>query len=619
MKHIYRLLSTLFAALVLVLALTSGTEKKPITIFMIGDSTMANKVLTGNNQERGWGQMLSAFFTDDVVVDNHALNGRSTKSFIDEGEWQKVYDAITPGDYVIIQFGHNDEKINSPERYTKPLESFDDNLRLFVTQTIERGGHPILMDAIARRSFFKNDNAAAEDDLFGSGTTQQQEGDKLVETHVITREDGTIDDYLASPSFIADEFGIPFIGMNSISKDLIESYGNEGSKALFCWLPADTYAACPKGREDNTHLRIAGARKLCSLAVDAIGNAVPALQPFIRHYDLVVAQDGSGDFFTIQEAINAVPDYNSEEIRILVQPGLYHEKVVVPESKSHITLVAHSEGKSIISYDDYASRKSPLTGRTLGTSGSASIYIYAPYFEAIGMTFENTASRQLWQSEGKGVGQAVAALVCGDKVIFRHCRFLGHQDTLYAYGMKSDPKTEDERQESRLIKHFSHLQSRQYYEDCYIEGTVDYIFGWAIAVFNRCELHCLGNGYVTAAATPESQSYGYVFHDCRITAEPGVQTYLGRPWRNYAQTVFINCDLCEAVQPEGWKPWMNKDTGHDGTTSAFYAEYNSRGAGAPAEGKRASWSRQLGNLDVLRFNISYILKGADGWAPSITK
>ena len=618
MKHIKHIFASLLLALALVTVLTSADEKKPITVFMIGDSTMANKKLDGNNQERGWGQMLSGFFTEDVRVDNHAINGRSTKSFIDEGRWQKVVDQITPGDYVIIQFGHNDEKITSPERYTKAGADFDDNLRRFVNETREHGGIPILMDPIVRRSFFENKNAAEEDDLFGKGITLKEEGDKLVETHVITREDGSIDDYLSAVYDVAKELNVTFIPMNAISKEFVESFGNEASKQLFCWFPANTYAACPNGREDNTHLNVAGARQICSLAVDAIGKAVPALKPFIRHYDMVVAHDGSGNFLTVQEAINAVPDFNSEELTILIQPGIYHEKVVIPESKSHITMIAKTEGESVISYDNSANTLSSVTGRKLGTSGSASIYIFAPHFEAQGMTFENTASRQSWNNEQKVLGQAVAALVCGDKAVFRRCRFLGHQDTLYAYGVKSDPKTADEQQESRLMKHFSMLQSRQYYEDCYIEGTVDYIFGWAIAVFNRCELHCLGNGYVTAAATPEGQTYGFVFHECRVTAEPGVTTYLGRPWRNYAQTVFLNSELCEAVQPAGWQPWMNKDTGRDGSKTALYAEFNSHGAGANPE-QRIAWSRKLSELEALRYNISYILRGVDGWSPVINK
>ena len=616
------------AAVVLMLSLTSADTKRPITIFMIGDSTMANKPLDGNNQERGWGQMLSGFFSDDIRVDNHALNGRSSLSFILEGEWQKVYDAIKPGDYVFIQFGHNDEKIKSENRGTRPgtpepalcpdqwgrPASFDDNLRKFVNETREKGGIPVLFNSIARRSFFENQNAAEEDDLFGKGITLKTEGDSLVETHIITRGDGTVDDYLEAPRRIAKEMKVPFVEMNAISKKVILGEGVEGSKGLFCWLPANTYAAAPKGREDNTHLRISGARKMCAATIDAIGEAVPALKPFFRKYELVVAKDGSGDFMTVQEAINAVPDYNSEEIKILIAPGTYKEKLVVPESKSHVTLIARTEGEVIITNDDYAGKTSLLTGRKLGTSGSSTAYIYAPYFEAIGIVFENTASNESYAQGGRGVGQAVAVLVAGDCVVFRRCKFLGHQDTLYAYGRKSDPKTPEAVAAAKTQRIPENMQSRQYYEDCYIAGTVDYIFGWATAYFNRCELHCLGDGYVTAAATPQGQTYGYVFNECHITADPGVQTYLGRPWRHYAQTVFVNCTMDECVRPQGWQTWPNKETGADGSATAFYAEYNSKGAGAQPK-QRVAWSKQLTSNMAERFTAAEVLKGYDNWNP----
>lgn len=609
------------------LILTSGDTKHPITIFMIGDSTMANKPLEGDNQERGWGQMLSGFFTDDIRIDNHALNGRSSLSFINEGEWQKVYDAIQPGDYVFIQFGHNDEKIKSENRGTRPgtpepalcpdqwgKASFDDNLRRFVNETRQKGGIPVLFNAIARRSFFVNQNAAEEDDLFGKGITIKTDGDSLVETHIITRGDGTVDDYLEAPRRVAREMNVPFVEMNSISKQVIEAEGVEGSKSLFCWFPAKTYAACPNGREDNTHLRVSGARKMCRATIDAIGEAVPALKPFIRKYDLVVAKDGSGDFMTVQEAINAVPDYNGQELTILIAPGVYKEKLVVPESKSHVTLIARTEGEVTITYDDYAAKKSPLTGRNLGTSGSASVYIYAPYFEAQGIVFENSASNERWAAEGKGVGQAVAVLVAGDCVVFRRCKFLGHQDTLYAFGRKSDPKTQSAIEAGRTQHIPANMQSRQYYEDCYIAGTVDYIFGWAVAYFNHCELHCLGNGYVTAAATPQGQDYGYIFNECHITAEPGVTTYLGRPWRSYAQTVWLNSEFDECVLPAGWQSWPNKDLGLDGTTTAFYAEYNNHGAGANTK-QRVNWCKQLNKKDAAHFSLENVLSGYDGWRP----
>lgn len=286
--------------LLLTAMLLTAVNTSAIVIHTIGDSTMANKPLENDNQERGWCQMLGEFLTDDVTIHNYAVNGRSTISFYNEGRWQKVLDAIQPGDYVFIQFGHNDEKIKSEGRGTRPgtpmpeptpeqwsgTASFDDMLRLYVTQAREKGGIPILFDAIARRSFFENSNAAEEDDLFGKGTTQKQESETLVETHIITRENGSVDDYLAAPRRIADELGVPFVPMNQVSKELVQSFGIEGSKNLFCWIPAGTNAAAPNGREDNTHLCIYGARKLCLASLDVICEAVPALRPFVRKHNV---------------------------------------------------------------------------------------------------------------------------------------------------------------------------------------------------------------------------------------------------------------------------------------------------------------------------------------------
>lgn len=181
------------------------------------------------------------------------------------------------------------------------------------------------------------------------------------------------------------------------------------------------------------------------------------------HYDFTVAQDGSGDFTTVQEAINAVPDFRkANRTTILIRKGNYKEKVIIPECKINLSLIG--EDGAVITYDDYASKLNRF-GEEKSTSGSASCYIYAPDFIAENLTFENSAGP---------VGQAVACFVSGDRAIFRKCRFLGNQDTLYTYG----------------------YPTRQYYEDCYIEGTVDFIFGKATAVFNRCDIHSRGKGYV---------------------------------------------------------------------------------------------------------------------------
>lgn len=294
------------------------------------------------------------------------------------------------------------------------------------------------------------------------------------------------------------------------------------------------------------------------------------------HYDFTVAQDGSGDFTTVQEAINAVPDFRkANRTTILIRKGNYKEKVIIPECKINLSLIG--EDGAVITYDDYASKLNRF-GEEKSTSGSASCYIYAPDFIAENLTFENSAGP---------VGQAVACFVSGDRAIFRKCRFLGNQDTLYTYG----------------------YPTRQYYEDCYIEGTVDFIFGKATAVFNRCDIHSRGKGYVTAPATPEDSRYGYVFHDCRLTAADGVENVpLSRPWRPYAQAVFINCELGKHISPAGWDNWGKASN----EQTVNYAEYNSKGPGAnPAA--RAPYSRQL--TDPTPYAISTVLAGNDGWNP----
>lgn len=572
------------SAVVLILALCSfknDTDRKPV-IFMIGDSTMANKPLDGDNPERGWGQMLPGFLSDDIVVDNHAVNGRSSKSFIDEGRWAAVVEKIRPGDYVFIQFGHNDEK-PKPDRHTDPGSTFDDNLRKFVNETRAKGGKPVLFNSIVRRNFGSAADASKvaaavnQDDAFYKNPDAKR--DPSSEPEAVPTDARLIDThgaYLESPRNVARELNVPFVDMNRITHDLIEGMGPEDSKSLFVWVAPNTVAAIPKGREDNTHLNIHGGRVIAGLTVDAIAEAVPELKPYVRHYDFVVAKDGSGDFMTVQEAIDAVPPFSkNHRTTILVRPGEYKEKLVVPECKINVSLIG--QDGAVITNDDYASKPNRF-GDEMSTSGSATVYIYAPDFYAENITFANTAGR---------VGQAVAAFVSGDRNYFKNCRFLGNQDTLYTYGKGV----------------------RQYYEDCYIEGTVDFIFGWSTAVFNRCHINSVGDGYVTAPSTDAGQPYGYVFYDCDITGDDGVNNvYLSRPWRPNAQAVFINCNLGKHIVPAGWHNWGKKDA----EKTVNYAEYQSKGPGANPKA-RASFGRQLKSLDG--YSIKEVLAGNDGWDP----
>jgi pectinesterase len=286
--------------------------------------------------------------------------------------------------------------------------------------------------------------------------------------------------------------------------------------------------------------------------------------------DFVVAIDGSGNFKTVQDAVNAVPDFRKNQTTILIKAGIYKEKLVIPKSKSNLKLFAEDALKTKITFDDYASKKNRF-GEEMGTTGSTSVYIFADDFVAENITFENSSGL---------VGQAVAVRIDADRVKFLSCRFLGCQDTLYPFGEKS----------------------RQYYKDCYIEGTVDFIFGWSTVVFDHCTIFCRKGGYVTAASTLETTQYGFVFLNCKITGDAEENSfYLGRPWRPFAKTVFINCYLDKQIKPEGWHNWNKPDA----EKTSYYGEYNSTGPGAN-KASRVTWSHQLTDDEVKEYSLEKI-------------
>ncbi len=221
-------------------------------------------------------------------------------------------------------------------------------------------------------------------------------------------------------------------------------------------------------------------------------NTEPVFHP--DSADFVVAQDGSGDFVTVQAAIDAVPAYRKKRTTIFIRNGVYQEKLVLPANKQLVSMIGESAEKTILTYGDWA-QKNTAFGEETGTSGSASFFVYGQDFYAANLTFRNSAGP---------VGQAVAAHVSGDRCVFYNCRFLGFQDTLFTYADNS----------------------RQYYRNCYIEGTTDFIFGWSTAVFEECVIHSLKDSYITAASTLKDTKYGYLFYRCKLTAEPDVTKYI---------------------------------------------------------------------------------------------
>lgn len=272
-----RFFSTLLLSAATFMSVAAAEPADTVTIFMIGDSTMANKPLDNENQERGWGQMLPMMLRGAVKVDNHAVNGSSTKSFIDEGRWDKVMNLIKPGDYVVIQFGHNDEKAGKPKKYTVPGGTFDDNLRKFVSEARSKGAQPILMNSIVRRNF-PVDTAAVHIDRDDNppvgfeNVKHTPEGDLLVDTHKA---------YLDAPRRVAREMAVPFVEMNTLTHNLVQGLGKEPSRELFMWIPEGKYPFCPKGKVDNTHLNIKGATIVAGIAARAMAEAVPSLRDYI--------------------------------------------------------------------------------------------------------------------------------------------------------------------------------------------------------------------------------------------------------------------------------------------------------------------------------------------------
>ena len=264
----------LFLTVLAALFLTAAMPDRTTTIFVIGDSTAANKDISGGKQERGWAMALQAYFDDNILVDNHAVNGRSSKSFIDEGRWDKVLQKLKPGDYVIIQFGHNDEKAQ-PSRHTDPGSTFDYNLAKFVRETRERGGIPVIMNPVVRRNFMVKAPEVADDELLRTSTfkdgVKMIEGDSLIDTHGL---------YAQAPRDVAERMKCLFVDANKITHDLEQGLGREVSKKLHMWVLPGEEPSEPQGKQDNTHYNKYGARVVAGLLAEALVKEIPLLDKY---------------------------------------------------------------------------------------------------------------------------------------------------------------------------------------------------------------------------------------------------------------------------------------------------------------------------------------------------
>ena len=312
---------------------------------------------------------------------------------------------------------------------------------------------------------------------------------------------------------------------------------------------------------------------LLLIVLSVLFSQAQAASPYDNPDTIVVARDGTGQFRNIAEAIEVCRAFMDYHKVIYVKKGVYKEKLIVPQWLQNIEICGEDRDQTVITYDDHANINH------MGTFRTYTVKVEANDITFKNITIENNAAR---------LGQAVALHTEGDRLRFLNCRFLGNQDTVYT-GMEG---------------------TRLYFDHCYIEGTTDFIFGPSTAWFQECTIHCKANSYITAASTPQSRLYGYVFNECTVTAATDVdKVYLGRPWRDYGYTLFMHCSLPREIRPEGWHHWQKERE-----RTARYMEFENIGAGS-ATGKRVGWSRQLTKKEAKEITIDKVFQRNDEWHP----
>ena len=320
---------------------------------------------------------------------------------------------------------------------------------------------------------------------------------------------------------------------------------------------------------------------LSLLALTAMTN-MQAANKYDNPDTLFVSRDGTCEFRNIADAIEVCRAFMEYHKVIFVRNGVYKEKIEVPTWLTNIEICGEDRDKTIITWDDHANIRLKGTEIKMGTFRTYTVKVTGSQITFKNITIENNAAR---------LGQAVALHVEGDKCKFVNCRFLGNQDTIYT----------------------GRGGVRQFFKDCYIEGTTDFIFGPSTAWFENCTILSRTDSYITAASTPQNVEYGYVFNRCKIVAAEGVsKVYLGRPWRPYAHTLFMNCQLGKHILPVGWHNWSNTQN----ETTARYCEYDNHGEGAATK-ERAAWTRQLTRKEAAKVTLENVFRQNGGWIPNV--
>lgn len=565
---------------------------RPVHVFIAGDSTAAEK-RAERRPETGWAERLQGYFdTDDVRVVNLARNGRSTRTFIEEGRWASLLDEVRPGDYVFVQFGHNDQSESKPDRYTPP-DAFQANLRRFVADVRQREATPVLMTPVVRRRF---DDAGQFYDVHG-------------EYPDLTRA-------------VAEETGATLVDMHRTSEAVLREVGEEGSKPLFLILDPGDAPTYPDGLDDNTHFSPLGASRMARLAAEGIRDAGLGLAEHLildapATWDAVVDDDYAGEpgaeadgvrqYRTVGAALAAVPAERDGPFRVWVRDGRYREKLTVAAPDVH--LVGESRDGAVLTYDDSAGSLGP-DGESVGTSGSATLTVTAPGFRAETLTIENaydypTAAAA---ADGSPSGAQAVALKLGegsDRAVLSEVTVTGYQDT------------------------FLPDAGRAYVWRSLVSGHVDFIFGAGQVVFDESTILSRDRedknptGYVTAPSTLMGHPYGFLFVDSRFEKEPGVEAGsvgLGRPWHagnNPAangSAVFVRTWMDDHVADDGYYPISGRTA--DGEriwydlepTSRFF-EWGTTGPGAHVGPRRP----QLTDAQAAWYTPERVL---EGWRPA---
>lgn len=317
---------------------------------------------------------------------------------------------------------------------------------------------------------------------------------------------------------------------------------------------------------------------LLTIMLAAVANTFAA-DKYDNPDTIVVSRDGTGEFRTIGEAIEVCRAFMDYHKVIYVKRGVYKEKLIVPQWLTNIEILGEDRDATVITYDDHANIPNPATGRGIGTFRTYTVKVEGNSITFRNITIENNAAR---------LGQAVALHTEGDRLVFVNCRLLGHQDTVYT-GVAG---------------------TRLFFRDCYIEGTTDFIFGPSTAWFENCEIRSRADSYITAASTPKDRPYGYIFNRCRLTSDANVtKVYLGRPWRDYGYTLFIDCEMGRHIRPEGWHHWQKERQ-----QTARYMEYGNSGEGAATD-RRAPWTRRLTKKEAAKITMEEVFSINDKWTP----